>query len=156
MFNKKAVSEVTSFIFLTLVIVVASTSAYFVSNEYLEDTVSKLDRDRMENYLKKIRVELDSITNFDNATRNFAIEFNSGSLVFNNSQVFYQSEVEFSDTDTYCFNGLCYLGVGGFERIYVNLSGSYEYASSLALEPESYIIIFKNRKSQNEIQVKFR
>lgn len=154
--SKKAVSELTSFVFITLIIVIASTSAYIVANNYLGNTLSTLDRDNMESYLKRMQRDVSLLTTFDNHTISFPIEFRTGELRFESNQVYFQSEVLFEESDTYCFSNICYQGIGGFERIYFNLTGNYTFQTDTELEPSDYIIILQHRKTDEEIQLRFR
>lgn len=156
MFDKKAVTELTSFVFITLIVVVASSTAYLISTSYLESNIGKLDRDKMESNLQKMKMETERMISFDNTTVSFPIDFNTGLLVFDDNQIFYQSIVAFEDSGTYCFSGLCYQGSSGFERLYVNLSDSYTFQNNLSLDPGSYVIILKTKKDENQFQIRFR
>lgn len=154
--SKKGVTELTSFVFITFIIIVASTTAYVISNSYLDDTIKVIDRDNMEIYMKKLNKHMSRVTTFDNTTYSFSVKFNTGQLRFVDNQIYYQSEIEFEDSDTYCYGNVCYMGVAGFERIYTNLTSPYSFSTNQTLEPDDYILIFQNRKEQNEVRLRFR
>ena len=155
-FHKKAVSELTSFVFITLIVVIASISAYAVSRTYLNDSLSQLDRDHMDLYLKKVRWQMLDLTAYDNATKSLSIEFKTGQLVFNDTNISYQSLQRYNSNFTSCFDNECYASVAGFERISIGLPSNYRFTSNFTLNPGSYLLIMTHDKDGGRIDVSYR
>lgn len=155
MFSKKAVSEITSFLFITLLIVVSSTTAFFVLKEIFDSQVNEIDRNTVEIDMKKMVRAIDSIKNFENSSTSASLYFRSGQFVFRNNQAYYQSLYDFETTMKNCFNNICYYGVGGYERLYFNLSDSYTFKEEIVLDPGHYDLFFRNLKGASEIEVRF-
>ena len=109
--SKKAVSESTSFILLTLIVVLFSSVAYFYLNGELKENVAKIDRNSMELNLKKFDFVTRNIMSFDNSTISYPISYKTGALIFQGNQLIYQSVVEYSDTNINCFSEICYLWI---------------------------------------------
>jgi len=156
MFKKKAVSELVSFSFVTLLIIFASTSAYVYSKSQLDANVNSLDRNRMQSYIKSFDAKIDKIISFENSTTSQEVTFRKGVLKFNGNQILYNSLIKFGDNSTNCFNSLCYKGFGGSEVIFKNITSPYVFASNLTLEPGGYIIVLEHDKTNKEIKVTFR
>jgi hypothetical protein len=154
--NKKAISETTSFILLTLLVVIFSSIAYFFLNDQLEESNAVIDRNNMEKNLKKFDFISRNIIAYDNSTISIPISFNSGALAFSGNQLIYQSEVVYEDTIVECFDSICYVGSNGFERIFINLSSSYSFSRDFSLNNGDYILILTNNKNDSEIKVSTR
>lgn len=153
--NKKAVSELTTFVFLTLIIVLTSSTVYFFSKGFLDNSLEKIDRDNFEIYLKKMDYKINSIENFQGATTSFPISFTKGDLVFKDNQIYYQSLIEFDSSD-YCFEDLCYESREGFERITINLSNNFMFNENTTFIGGEYILIFNSIKNESKISVSFK
>ncbi len=156
MFSKKGVSELVSFVFITLIVVIASTSAYVVSKHYIEDSLSEIDRASMEKNLKKLDREIDELVAYDNATSSIPISFNTGELSFNTTNVSFQTFESYNASETYCLNSLCYQNIGGFERMSIGLPSNYQFSENLSLSPGTYLIILSHSKAENKIYVRYR
>lgn len=154
--NKKAVTELVSFILLTLTIVVACIFAYFFSKSYLDDNLEKFDRDNMEIFLKKFDQKTQEILTFDDSKISLNLYFRKGLITFNDNQIYYQSLSEFSSDLNYCLDNICYLNNGGFERIILNLTSPYVFYTNFTLTPDSYLITLKNIKNENKIEITFK
>lgn len=153
--NKKAISELTSFVFLTFLVVVTSTSAYLVTKGYIEDEAGRIDRDKVEIYMKELKTELDTLKRFSNSTTSLNIDFKTGSLGFVDNQVYYISQVEFEGAP-YCIDGFCYESQDSNEKISFNLSSGYTFVSNETFIGDYYVFTFKNIKNDNKFQVSFR
>lgn len=153
--NKKAISEVTSFVLITLIVVIASLSAYVFSKNMISDNLSDIDNKNMNIYLKKMYYSTSEITSFDGSSLSFPISFKTGQLIFVNNSVYFQTQSVYSGTN-YCFDSLCYLNNSGFEKKYFNLSNSYQFSTNLTLNPGTYTIMFKNIKNVSQISVTFK
>ncbi len=154
--NKKAVTEITSFMFLTLIVIVVSFTAYFALNNYLNDNINTFDRNSAEIFLKKFKQESTGIMSFNNATTTMSFSFTKGILKFNGSQISFQSLVLYNDNSTVCFNDICYESDGSSERLYYNLSNGYSFSDNFSLIPGNYFLSLVNKKNENEIQIKVR
>jgi len=150
--NKRGVSEITSFVLITLIIVFASSISYIFSKSLIEDSISKLDKDNLRNDLLFMKDKLNLIQNFDSSTSSYALSFNVGELNFSGNNVYYQS-LEKISASSICLEDLCYQNVLGFERMYFNLSNSYTFSNSLTLPPGNYLISFKNLKATKQIKI---
>lgn len=155
LFNKKAVSEVTSFVLITFIVIIASTSAYIFSKNLISDNIANIDNNNMVIYLNKISITTNEITSFDGSSLSFPITFKTGQLIFVNNSVYYQSQIIFTGSN-YCINSICYLNNGGYERKYLNLSNSYKFSNNLTLNPGAYTLLFKNIKNVSQISVTFK
>lgn len=154
-FNKKAISEITSFILLTLLIVTSSTVAYLFSNNFLEEKVAEIDRDNVDKLLKKFNVIFSNLKTFNSQTRSVSINFNSGELKFEGDKVIYDSQMKYFGSEN-CFNDVCYLSSSGYEIIYISLGDGYEFKKNISLEPGSYLVTFKNLKNESNINIEIK
>jgi hypothetical protein len=154
--GKKGVSEITSFMFLTLIVIVVSFTAYFALSTYLDESVNTFDRNSAESFLKKFKQETIGIMAFNNASTSMRFSFTKGLLKFNGSQVSFQSLVPYNDNSTVCFNEICYLSDGSSEKLYYNLSNGYSFSENFSLIPGDYLLNLVNKKTQNEIQIKVK
>lgn len=150
-FNKKAISELLSFILIILLIIVASTSAYLFSDNYLNDKISNLDYNNMKLNLNKMDYLINNIQNLDSSSSSIGISFSKGELSFENNQVKYQSLV--SSSGDLCLDTICYKDNNGFDLLYINLSNSYNFDKNLSLTPGNYILSFKNLKNVSKIKI---
>ncbi len=153
--NKKALSEIVSFLLITLIVSVIATASYLISQNILSNNVDVFERDKMENSLKKIFLKIKEIENFDGAVSSYVISFKSGNLIFQDNQLLYYSKVKYDGSDI-CVNNLCYFNTNGFEIIYFNLSSSYNFSPNLILPPDTYILIFENIKNESKIQISLK
>ena len=155
-FGKKAISETTSFIFLTLIIVLFSSIAYFFLSDELDENAAQIDRNNMEINLKKFDFVSRNIMSYENSTISFPVSFKTGSLIFNHNQLLYQSQVRYEDTNVNCFDSLCYYGSNNFERIYITLPYPYRFANNVSLGAGNYILIISNLKNESKIKINTR
>ena len=153
--NKKAISEITSFVLITLIVVVSSTMAYLFSKNLIDENLAELDGKNMEIYLKKIYYETNEISSFDGSSVSIPISFKTGQLVFVNNTVYYQTLNSYSGSD-YCFDILCSQNKEGFERKYINLTSPYQFSNNLTLSSGTYTLLFKHLKNESEIIVTFK
>lgn len=154
--NKKALVESTTFISLTLLVLSMSLIAYFFLSGFLESSLYSFDRDAMEVYLKKVDSITQEVMSFDNSSASMSISFNSGALLFQGNAIIYQSLVEYDDSTVICFDSICYVEQNDFERIYLNLSNSYDFSNDLTITPGDYILTFVNQKNASKIKVLIR
>ncbi len=153
--SKKGVAEVTTFVLLTLLIVVSSIVSYTFSRSILDERVAKIDLDNFDSYMKKMSIKISQIQNFDDSSVGLEISFNKGELNFEDNRIYYTSLVEYVGNN-YCFDDICVENINGYERIYTNLSNSYIFRDNLSLIPGSYLLLFKNYKNESKISVTFK
>ncbi len=153
--NKKAISEITSFVLITLIVVVSSTMAYLFSKNLIDENLAELDGKNMDIYLKKIYYETNEISSFDGSSISIPITFKTGQLVFVNNMVYYQTLNSYSGSD-YCFDILCTQNNDGYERKYINLTSPYQFSNNLTLDSGTYILLFKHLKNESQIIVTFK
>lgn len=154
--NKKAVAEVTSFVFLTLIVVVISLSAYFILQNVLEDNLAVFDRNNAEVFLKKFDQKSIELMSFDNTSVIMDFSFTKGNLEFTDNQIIYQSLLKYDENTTTCFNGICYYAINGFERFHYNLSSGYIFNNNISLTPGNYVLMLTHIKNGKKIDVKVR
>lgn len=154
--NKKAVSEITSFLFLTMIVVSGSIASYFVLSEIMENDVAKYDRDNMFTFLKKLSYDINNIQVFDGSSTSISVYFRTGELRFSGNKANYLSSIEFSGNNEYCEGNVCYYSDGGYERLYLNLSSPYTFKDNLTLTPGYYVLYFKHEKNGSKVQVKIK
>lgn len=154
-FNKKAVSDILSFVLLLFIILIVSISAYTFSKSQLNSDLTQIDVNNMNNFLFYFSNSFSSLFGFDNSQISKSISFNSGSLVFENNYIYYQSLIKMDSNLDFCKGLICYNNVGGFQRIYYNLSNNYYFKNNLSLTPGSYTLSFKNIKNESKIEVLF-
>ncbi len=154
--EKRAFSELTAFVLITLFVVLASISVYFYAKSALQNNLEEYDRNAMEQTLKAAYVHIENIKRFDQATVSFPLHFSKGLVIFNETSLIYQSLKALPDNNTLCFSSLCYEGFGGSERLFFNLSDSYNFSQNFSLSPGYYYITFKNEKNTSLINVSFR
>ncbi len=153
--NKKGVSEIVSFVFLTLIVVLASTIVYFFATNLIDDTISKSDRDSSLIYFKLMKEKLNMINNFDDSTTSINLRFKKGSYVFSGNKISYQSLESYLGISS-CIEDICYESVGGFEKLYFNLSNSYNFSENITLYPDLYKVTFKNIKNESKISISIK
>ena len=154
-FNKKAVTEITSFVLITLLVVIAASSAYLYSLDQIDDALIVNDRENMIKYIKKINYKITQIQNFNGETTNLNVAFNKGEFGFLGNTIFYESEVKSSISGSNCFDNICYSSPNGFEKIFFNLSNSYYFDQNFTISPGSYNLVFSNNKNESKIKIKF-
>lgn len=154
MYNKKGFVELTSFVLLTLLVVITSISAYVFSKGFLDEKVVEFDRNRAESYMTTMHEKVTKVQGFDDSSTSMNFEFKKGKLVFQSNQVYFQTLIDYTTTSDLCFDILCYSSTGESERIYFNLSNSYNFDENITLEPGFYKLTFTNNKTANEISVK--
>ena len=153
--QKKGMTELVSFVLLTLLIVLASTSAYYFSKDFIDDNVAELDERKMKLVLKKIYYKTLEISSFENASSSLEIYFNKGELAFKGNSVYYQSLIPLYG-DGVCIDFLCQQNVGGFSRHNISLTSPYSFSENITLAPGHYTIFFKNNKNESKISIKFK
>lgn len=150
--DKRGVSEITSFVLLTLIVVTSSIFAYTYSKGSIDRKFIRMDIDNAKSYFKKIHYDLLEIKNFEGATFGMDISFHKGVWIFEGSNLYYQSENKYVGSD-YCFTEVCYTSRSGFEMAYINLSSGYVFAQNFTLTPGNYMLIFKNVKNESKVEV---
>jgi hypothetical protein len=153
--SKKGFSEITSFVLLVSLILITSIIAYNFSQDLVERKLAQDDRANMDFYLKKMDLTINQISNYDGETGFVNIDFSTGRLVFENNQIYYFSEVEYNDNETYCFNDICFFSDLGYETIYLNLTSPNNFSERVSLIPGYYALIFRNENG-DEIDVSFK
>lgn len=153
--SKKAVSELISFILITLVVAIVSSVAYVFASGILERNVAKLDEDQMESNLRRFAKEISGIQNFDGASTSLTFSFNSGLVLITDNQIAYQSLVRAQSTESTCFT-ICYSSNGGYSYLYYNLTNGYQFSKNLTLTPGEYIVTLTNDQNASEIIQIFR
>ena len=153
--SKKGVSELISFILITLVVAIVSSVAYLFANGLLESNAEKLDEDKMESVIRQFAKQSSEVMAFDGSSSSITFSFNSGLLYFTGNSVAYQSLVRATDSETTCFT-ICYTALEGSSRLYYNLSNSYSFDKNLTLSPGEYIVTITNNKNASELILSFR
>ncbi len=153
--NRKALTEVLSFVLLTLIIIAASVSAYIFSKNQLYNSLSNFDLERMDSNFNQVYYNLDSIQSFDNSQVSNYFVFNYGTLEFVDNQLRYRSMVEYYNDSGFCLLNVCSISDNGYEIIYFNLTNGYSFKENLSLLPGRYALGFRNLKNESKIQIIF-
>jgi len=153
--NKKGFAEITSFALLTLVVIIAATTAYTFSKSILEKNIIDQDKKNMEIQLKKLSQKLDSISNFQDSTTSMDISFNKGKLMFKDNQVLYQSQNQYGGGE-FCINIVCTKSQNELEVLYINLKSPYNFAANSTFTTGSYTFTFTNLKNESKIVTNFQ
>ena len=151
-YDKKGVSEIVSYLLLTLLIVIISSATYFFAQNYLEEFQQEEDAKMMPTHLKKIAYTIDEIKAFDNQQDTYFISFNTGQIETNGSSLQYVSLVPFND-ESVCLRTICYDSRKGYEVSSITLSNNYEFAQNISLTPGEYFIQFSHNKEDKEIDI---
>ena len=151
--NKKGVSELVSFVLLTLLIVTSSIIAYYFSENQLESTQINLDFENINNILKNTYYELNSIMNFDDSSITIPFSYKYGTLLFENNQLWFISDNEIPNNYSLCVDVLCSANYLNRDSIYFNLSNNYYFEENFSLPPGNYRIRFINIKNESKIKV---
>lgn len=152
--NKKAFSEVTSFVLLFSIIAVASTIAYAFSKNVIDDKMGEIDLANANSYMKKFNEEISAIKTFEGSAFSINLNFKSGEYQFVGDKIYYYSMMDYHGLTDYCVNNICYLNNGGSEKIYVELGDSYTFLDNFSLVPGNYLITFINLKNETKIELK--
>jgi len=155
MFNKKGVSEIVSFVLITLLIVISANVAFLFAKDKIIDTVEDLDLKNIISLFEKSNVGLIEIQTFDKNSFTVPVSFRTGNLHFENDTVYYQSLVPFYG-DSYCINDVCHVKNGKTELVSFNLTNGYNFSENIELTPGNYRLFFRNNKNEKKIEVKFR
>ena len=150
--NKKAVSEIVSFVLLTLLIVTASTTAYIFSKEVIDKNIAQNDLMNTKKNIKILLEKINKYKNFDQTSFAHKLEFSKGILKLENNQILYYSLNEYNGNN-YCFENLCYKNNQGFEVVYANISSSYMFKNNITLSPQDYTLMFTNIKNESKISI---
>ncbi|MDA3856505.1 MAG: hypothetical protein PF569_09700 [Candidatus Woesearchaeota archaeon] len=153
--HKKGVTEITSFVLITLLVVTTSIIAYQFSKSTIEDSVAKNDYNNMEIYFNNLIQKTNQVQKFEGQSFGMGISFSKGSVVVEGNTIHYRSLIDYLGTD-YCYNGLCHTNSNDAEQIYFNLSSGYNFSSNMTLLPGSYFLIFKNNKNVSKIDLSFK
>ena len=145
--NKKAFSEITSFILILSLIVVTSIIAYTYSTKMIDEKLIETDLKNAKNNLKK----MSQIQNFNTASFSTYINFYKGQYNFTSNQIYYQSLSRYSG-EHYCADQICYESNNGFEKVYINLTTPYTLQENFSLSPGNYYISFKNIKNESKFE----
>lgn len=153
--NKKAVSEIISFVLITLIVVVSSTLSYLFAKNLIDENLYALDSKNMNIYLKKMYYTTNEISSFDGSSSSFEVSFRTGELRFINNSINYQSLSKYAGSNI-CLNMICNIGVEGYEVLSTNLSGNYKFSNNINLSPGTYTILFKNIKNESKIAITYK
>lgn len=153
--NKKAVSELISFILITLIVAIVSSVAYLFANNLLETNAQKLDEDKMESVLRQFAKHSSEVQAFDGTASSITFSFNSGLVSFNDNAIIYRSLARASDSETTCFT-ICYSSTEEFSTLYYNLTNNFTFDKNLTLSPGEYIVTITNNKNASELRLSFR
>lgn len=153
---KKAITEMISFVLLTLLIVVASSTAYFFSQSLLDSHLAERDEENMAHSLSKMNHKISQLTRFDGSTQAITVSFSTGQLHFKQDQVIYNSLVSYSANEEICKNLYCIDSHSGHSKLYFSLPGSYIFSRELKLSPGTYFLTISNKRGENEIDIIFK
>jgi hypothetical protein len=151
--NKKAFSEITSFVLLFSIIAIASTVAYTFSKGVIDDKTSEIDAANALSYLKKFNEKIGEIKTFEDSTFSINLNFKTGQYIFQEDKIFYYSMIDYTGSD-YCINSICHQNNNGVERLYITLEDSYTFMENISLIPGSYFLTFVNIKNETKIEIK--
>jgi len=151
--NKKSMTEIISFVLITLIIVVASISAYVFSKSSLEKNINSVDYSKMTKNLNLFSQKIKKISAFQDSQMSFDFSFKIGQLNFKDNQVNFQTMKKVDSSFNYCEGVVCFKSENNYERIYINLTDSYSFDHNLSLVPGNYILTFKNIKNETKIQI---
>lgn len=154
--NKKAVSEITSFVLLTLLIVVVSLSAYTFVTAQIDRTVADFDLKKLDTQFHNLDLLLYRIMAYDGGTESQAFQFKKGLVVINPKNVTYVSLVSFTGNSTQCFDDICYSGVNGYEQVTLNLPSTSSFSNNISLVPGYYLLTFINTAKNGKINVSIK
>lgn len=155
--SKKAVSEVLSFILITLVIVSASLATYLYSKSFITDNIAEIDLRNFEKKLSQIDRKITQISTFDNSVTSFNLEFKSGFLQFKSNQIIFESDVRSGqDGFFFCNENLCYYESDGLDSVSINLSSNVVFSRNISLNPGNYLLTLKYLKNESEIFITFK
>lgn len=138
-FTKKAVTEITSFVLITLLVVISSSLAYYFSKDMLDEKTYERDLVAMEQFFKSYDRSLSSSFFYNNSQMVHMVKFSFGQLIFEGSFIKYQSLVTSKGIGDYCEGVICYNSTGEFEVISLNVS-PYVFSETISLIDGSYVL----------------
>lgn len=153
--QKKAVSEQVSFVLLTLVVAVASLSAYFFAKDFIDRHTAELDEEKMQATLKKVAYKINEISSFDGASGNADISFSKGLIGVNGNQIYYSSLVPYQGT-LYCYETLCLENNKNTSRYSFNLPSGYTFDKNFTLVPGTYKLLLEHDKTISQIKIRIK
>ncbi len=149
--NKKAISDLISFVLLTFLVLTSSLIAYSFSKNFFDEKINERDSKYIENFFKKIYSQLDNLAKRDGSFLVVPLNFDSGLIKFNGSKITYYSLVK-SDTSEICIDNLCYGSNLGYEVLSVNFN-EFVFEDNFSLVPENYNLGFSFNKSSSIMSV---
>lgn len=153
--NKKAVTEIVSYLLLTFLVVIISSITYFFAQDYITSIQQEQDFEHMELHLKKIAFLVDGITSFEGDASTYFLSFSTGQLELRGSDLIYASQVQYSGSPT-CLTHLCYESRNGFEIILLSLPGNYTFTQNTRILPGSHFMQFEHYKEGEKIHVSLK
>ncbi len=154
-FKKKAMTEIISFTFILLVVIVAALTAYIYSKQIIESTAREYEKENIISFFKKFSQKESQIKRFDNFAVSMDLNFREGLVYFRGNQIVYISRLDYAGPTT-CLNDICYSSQDGGEVIYYNLSGDYEFYHNFSLQSGNYQFTITNLKNDEKFRISFK
>jgi len=155
MLNKKGVSEIVSFVLITLLIVISANVAFLFAKDKIIDTIEDLDLKNMISLFENIDVGIVQVQTFDDNSFSLPVNFKTGNIYINNDTLYYQSLVPFYG-DPYCIDNVCHFKNGQSELLSLNLTNSYNFSDDIELTPGNYRLFFRNKKNEKRIEIRIK
>jgi hypothetical protein len=152
--SKKGVQEIVSYVLLTLLVLVASLSAYVFSKTLFQDNLVESDTKKMHTTLKKIHYEINRLLQYDGSSSTVFFRFESGQLEINSSTISFLSLQPYVG-DSICFDVICYSSRGGYELSFINFSG-LTFDQNISVRPGDYQLQLTYNKSGSQINIAFK
>ena len=146
---KKGITEVTSYVLLTLLIVVISTIVFLFSQGYLEQVRADASYESMENQLKQVGVLFEKNSHFDRSGFSYYFSFEEGALLLEDNEIKYISLKSYEGEEE-CVSLLCYRSEGGAEVIAFELPAGFSFSEEANIMPGSYTMYFELDKNEGE------
>ena len=150
--NKKAISDVISFVLLILLVLISSIITYNFSVKTIDDKKSDYELQKMDMVIKRLNFKLQEIRNFDGGTFVYPIKLEAGTLIVSDNTLRYLSKKEFFG-DPYSLDEITYSQSNGFQTIGLTLDNGFFFSRSFSLVPGNYIIKFENIKNESKINI---
>ena len=151
--SKKSVVEVNGFLFITFIVIVFSSVAFFFSKSFIEDSQKEFEEEILTSNLYEFSKKFSEYKRYSGSVFSQDFFVTKGILIFNNSKLEYFPNSEISSVDLgVCFDFLC---TQGRDSTYINISpfnfSNYmnitsEATFSFEIDKENLKIIFFRTK----------
>ena len=150
--NKKAITEITSFVLILLVLTVITLGVYLYVDSELDGQIAQQDLIKVEKQFIKFSKILTFLENHPRMRESLVVSFNKGDIFITNSTIRYISEIKQEYNSTICVD-LCYESYLGYDSFFINMTNTNLINLEEKLIPGTYLISAMYDNSSNTYEI---